>query len=219
MTLIPAQLLYLELGDMACERITAAITRAEIGNRPVKAILDPYNPVGSTRDVAFTTSMSNRWNTDPYSNLTSTGSSATVTGRRSSAAWQREHPLVRSYVKNHGLGLKSRIGWGQRHVPTSPTSWCWLTTDTGTTISCTSLLRSRDTEARTLRRRKSTMDTYWVPGVNHLGTFGRWAFAEFTDVYEINAEFEESCCGILACKRRGWPNETSVLTLLPPASM
>ena len=29
------------------------------------------------------------------------------------------------------------------------------------------------------------MDTYWVPGVNRLGSYGRWAFAEFTDVYTI----------------------------------
>jgi type III restriction enzyme len=29
----PALLMYQELADMACERITAAITRAEIGNR------------------------------------------------------------------------------------------------------------------------------------------------------------------------------------------
>jgi type III restriction enzyme len=28
-----------------------------------------------------------------------------------------------------------------------------------------------------------------VPGVNNQGTFGRWAFAEFTDVYEIEPEF------------------------------
>ena len=34
------------------------------------------------------------------------------------------------------------------------------------------------------------MDTYWVPGVNHLGTYGRWAFAEFTDVYQIEADFK-----------------------------
>ena len=33
------------------------------------------------------------------------------------------------------------------------------------------------------------MDAYWVPGVNNLGTYGRWAFAEFTDVYAIEAEF------------------------------
>jgi type III restriction enzyme len=34
------------------------------------------------------------------------------------------------------------------------------------------------------------MDTYWIPGVNHLGTHGRWAFAEFTDAYDIKAGFD-----------------------------
>ena len=34
------------------------------------------------------------------------------------------------------------------------------------------------------------MDTYWVPGVNHLGTYGRWAFAEFTEVYQIESDFK-----------------------------
>ena len=33
------------------------------------------------------------------------------------------------------------------------------------------------------------MDSYWVPGVNHLGTHGRWAFAEFTEVYQIESDF------------------------------
>jgi type III restriction enzyme len=28
-----------------------------------------------------------------------------------------------------------------------------------------------------------------VPGVNHLGSYGRWAFAEFTEVYQIEADF------------------------------
>jgi type III restriction enzyme len=40
----PAQLMYQELADIACERITAGITRALIGERPIKAVLDPYNP-------------------------------------------------------------------------------------------------------------------------------------------------------------------------------
>jgi type III restriction enzyme len=34
------------------------------------------------------------------------------------------------------------------------------------------------------------MDVYWVPGVNNLGTHGRWAFAEFADVYRIEADFK-----------------------------
>ena len=39
------------------------------------------------------------------------------------------------------------------------------------------------------KEKKTTMETYWVPGVNNAGEFGRWAFAEFTDVYEIGADF------------------------------
>lgn len=39
------------------------------------------------------------------------------------------------------------------------------------------------------KEKESTMDTYWVPGVNHLGSFGRWAFAEYTDAFEIESEF------------------------------
>ncbi|MFZ1710426.1 MAG: DEAD/DEAH box helicase family protein, partial [Anaerolineae bacterium] len=61
----PAQLMYQELADMACERITAAITRAFQGERPIKAVLDSYNPTGSTLHVNFNTSKMNRWQTDP----------------------------------------------------------------------------------------------------------------------------------------------------------
>ncbi|EDX86856.1 Type III restriction enzyme, res subunit family [Synechococcus sp. PCC 7335] len=47
----PAQLCYKEIADMACERIKNAITEATGDDKPVKAILDAYNPVGSTVHV------------------------------------------------------------------------------------------------------------------------------------------------------------------------
>ncbi len=59
----PAQLMYQELADMACNRITAAITRQFLGERPIKALLDPYNHTGSTRHVRFNTSRADRWDT------------------------------------------------------------------------------------------------------------------------------------------------------------
>lgn len=37
--------------------------------------------------------------------------------------------------------------------------------------------------------KKITMETYWIPGVNNSGKFGRWAFAEFTEVYAIESDF------------------------------
>ena len=41
------------------------------------------------------------------------------------------------------------------------------------------------------KEKKTTMEVYWVPGVNNLGQYGRWAFAEFTDVYEMQVDFAE----------------------------
>jgi type III restriction enzyme len=60
----PAQLLYQEIAEMACEKIHAAITASLKDERPVKAVLDAYNPVGSTRYINFTTSRTERWQTD-----------------------------------------------------------------------------------------------------------------------------------------------------------
>lgn len=39
------------------------------------------------------------------------------------------------------------------------------------------------------KEKASTMQTYWIPGVNHLGEHGRWAFAEFTDIWTMDADF------------------------------
>ena len=35
------------------------------------------------------------------------------------------------------------------------------------------------------------MDTYGVPDVNHLRTHGQWAFAEFTDVWQMQNDFAQ----------------------------
>jgi type III restriction enzyme len=39
------------------------------------------------------------------------------------------------------------------------------------------------------KEKARTMETYWVPAVNHAGRYGRWAFAELTEQYQIQADF------------------------------
>jgi type III restriction enzyme len=39
------------------------------------------------------------------------------------------------------------------------------------------------------KEKASTMKTFWVPGVNNLKDHGRWAFAEFTDVWAMQEDF------------------------------
>ena len=37
----------------------------------------------------------------------------------------------------------------------------------------------------------SEVGIHWLPGVNRLGTHGRWAFAEFIDVWQMQDDFAE----------------------------
>ena len=35
------------------------------------------------------------------------------------------------------------------------------------------------------------MESFLIPGVNRLGLYGRWAFAEFTEVFDMQKSFDE----------------------------
>ena len=41
------------------------------------------------------------------------------------------------------------------------------------------------------KEKKATMETSWIPGINRLGRFGRWAFVELREVYRIQENFEQ----------------------------
>ena len=123
----PAMLLYQELADMACERITHGITRAFQGEKPIKAMLDPYNPTGSTNFVNFTTSKELRWETDSRR--------CHVNWVVCDSSWEADfcrvlesHDRVRRYVKNQGLGLEVPTGSARKPANTCPTSLSRSTT-------------------------------------------------------------------------------------------
>ena len=42
------------------------------------------------------------------------------------------------------------------------------------------------------------MEAYWLPGVNALGQYGRWAFAEFTAVYDIETSLHSVIAEMIA---------------------
>ena len=185
----PAQLMYQELADMACERITAAITRAEIGSRPVKAVLDPYNPTGSTSHVRFTTSKTARWETDSRR--------CHVNWVILDSNWEAEfcrvaesHPRVKAYVKNHNLGLEVPYRDGSKTRTYIPDFIVLVDDGHGDDDFLHLVVEIKGYRREDAKAKKTAMDTYWVPGVNNHGRYGRWAFAEFTDVYEMQSDFE-----------------------------
>ncbi len=183
----PAQLMYQELADMACERITAGITRALVGERPVKAVLDPYNSTGSTMHVSFTTSKTERWETDSRR--------CHVNWVILDSDWEAEfcrvaeaHPRVRAYVKNHNLGLEVPYRYGSQARTYIPDFIVLI--DDGHEDPLHLIVEIKGYRREDAKEKKSTMETYWVPGVNNHGGYGRWAFAEFTEVYRIEDDFE-----------------------------
>ena len=185
----PAQLMYQELGDMACERITVAITRAEIGGRLVKAVLDPYNPLGSTVHVNFNTTKTSRYETDARR--------CHINWVILDSDWEAEfcrvaesHPHVKAYVKNHNLGLEVPYRYGSETRTYFPDFIVLVEDGHGKDDLLHLIVEIKGYRREDAKEKKATMDTYWVPGVNNHGRYGRWAFAEFTDVYAMQSDFE-----------------------------
>ena len=185
----PALLMYQELADMACNKITAAITRKFLGERPIKALLDAYNPIGSTKHVRFNTSRPDRWETS--------SKHCHINWVVLDSDWEGEfcrvaesHPNVRAYVKNHNLGLEVPYRYGSVMRKYRPDFIVRVDDGRGDDDLLNLIVEIKGYRREDAKEKKSTMDTYWVPGVNHLGTYGRWAFAEFTEVYQIESDFK-----------------------------
>ncbi|MFZ4526226.1 MAG: BPTD_3080 family restriction endonuclease [Chlorobium sp.] len=185
----PAQLLYQELADMACNRITTAITLAQIGKRPIKAVLEPYNPTGSTMHVNFNTSKLDRWKTDDRR--------CHINWVILDSDWEGEfcrmaesHPKVRAYVKNHSLGFEVPYRYGSEMRHYRPDFIVLVDDGHGENDLLHLVVEIKGYRREDAKEKKSTMDTYWIPGVNNLGTYGRWAFAEFTEIYSFEPDFE-----------------------------
>ncbi len=187
----PAQLKYKTLADMASEKITHAITRAHIGTNPVKAVLDPYNPTGSTMQVNFTTSKLTRWDTigpPPKCHLNWVIFDSDWAAEFCRVAEQ--HLQVIAYVKNRNLGLEVPYRFGSDIRTYIPDFIVVVDDGRGPDDPLHLIVEVKGYRGEDAVMKKSTMDTYWVPGVNNLGTHGRWAFAEFRDVYQMETDFE-----------------------------
>jgi type III restriction enzyme len=171
---------------MACERITAAITLSHLGTRPIKALLDPYNPTGSTSHVNFNTSKKLRWETR--------SDRCHINWVILDSDWEaefcrvvEEHPKVLSYVKNHNLGLEVPYQYGSGTRTYIPDFIVHV--DDGHEDPLNLIVEIKGYRREDAKDKKTTMETYWIPGVNNLKSYGRWAFAEFTDVYAMQDEF------------------------------
>jgi type III restriction enzyme len=97
---------------------------------------------------------------------------------------------VRAYVKNHNLGLEVPYRYGSEMRRYLPDFIVLVDDGHGDDDLLHLIVEIKGYRREDAKEKKATMETYWVPGVNNLGTFGRWAFTEFTEVYQIEADFK-----------------------------
>ncbi len=56
------------------------------------------------------------------------------------------------------------------------------------------------------KNKAATMQAYWVPGVNNTRSYGCWAFAEVTDLFQMQADFIGTSKRFVFC--RGFRNQS-----------
>lgn len=182
----PAQLLYYNIADRVADRIMSAITRGQEGGGGVRAMLDPYNKSGSTRNVSFMTSR------DRFA----TSDRCHINYCVLDSDWEAEfcrvaehHPSVLSYVKNHSLGFEVPYRAAGEVRRYRPDFIVLLNDGHGPDDPLNLVIEIKGARDEDDKDKAETMQTLWVPGVNNLGSHGRWAFAEFKDVWTIPTEF------------------------------
>tara|TARA_R110001583_G_scaffold151136_2_gene303079 strand:+ start:3013 stop:6144 length:3132 start_codon:yes stop_codon:yes gene_type:complete len=191
----PAQLLYPELADLACERIIQAITFTGLQQqRSVLAVTDPFNPTASTQHLAFNTTKDDLWTTAP--------DKCHINYVVLDSQWEAEfcrvaeaHDKVYAYVKNHSLGFEVPYQYEGNKRTYIPDFILKIDDghrqDNGDPDYLNLIVEIKGYRGEDAKSKKNTMDSYWIPGVNNLKKYGRWAFVELTDVYAMQDDFEQ----------------------------
>jgi len=175
--------------DKVTERIFLACQQDADGERRVTAVIDSFNPEGDTRFVNFTTSK-------PC--FTTAANKCHVSHVVEDSNWEAEmaricegHPRVLAYVKNQGLGFEVPYRNGpvaRRYVPDFVVR---LDDGKGEIDPLNLVLEVKGYRDEDAKVKAQTMHELWVPGVNNLERFGRWAFAEFIEVFGMENAFTE----------------------------
>ena len=92
---------------------------------------------------------------------------------------------MKAYVKNHNLGLEVPYLYGS--TPRTYFPDFIVQVDDGQDDPLNLIVEIKGYRGEDVREKNNAMEAYWLPGVNALGQYGRRAFAELTDVYDIES--------------------------------
>lgn len=180
----PAYLLWRDVGDKAAERIYRACIESEEGAGMLRPIMDPYNETGSSRNVAFTTTKANFWETNAAKcqvNL------VVCDGDWEAACAQALEgmPEVLRYVKNDRLGFEIPYEHGGAEHQYRPDFIALVDDGAGADDLLHLVLEVKGERDAKDDAKHDTMQKLWVPAVNGTGRYGRWSFLRLDGPYGI----------------------------------
>jgi type III restriction enzyme len=185
----PQLLLLLEFAHDAADRIYGAIVRGSNGSPDgppsLRPILRPYDAVGSTRYVDFDTTRP-VYATRPDKCHISHVVADTDSWEQKMAQTLENMDEVIRYVKNHNLGFTIPYTINGEEHQYHPDFITVLDDGRGALDPLAQddhrvdRGREKDKAAKVMTAR-----TLWVPAVNKHGAFGRWAFLEVPDPYDV----------------------------------
>jgi len=101
-----------------------------------------------------------------------------------------KHPQVRAYVKNYNLGFEVPYAWQGEQKTYLPDFILLVDDGHGDNDLLRLVVEIEGYRQEDAKVKKEAMEVFWVPCVNRLGSYGRWAFIELQEVFEIEPEFE-----------------------------
>ena len=175
---------YPNLTDEACNRVNDAIVRqaTEKGDESVSAFLDDFLPTGSSSAVSFRISR-----TKKIAHETDAAKSH-VNYAICDSTWEEAlcrvleaHPRTLAYVKNAGLDFEVPYVVGNERRQYRPDFIALVDDGRGGDDPLHLVIEVKGYRYLDANAKRSTMETYWIPSVNRLGTYGRWAFVELNE--------------------------------------
>jgi type III restriction enzyme len=185
----PQMLLMVQHADDAVEKIYRAVVKADKGKLTLRPILAAYDPHGSTRYVDFDTTKP-VFSTSPVK--------CHVSHVVADSAWEEkvaqsleDMTEVICYVKNHNLGFSIPYTINNEQHDYLSDYIVRIDDGHGSEDLLNLVLEVSGRDLKEKKEKVATARELWVPAVNQIGGYGRWAFLETKDPWNVMNEIRE----------------------------
>lgn len=184
----PQLLLFTELQHKAASKIYKAIVKGDKGTKRLLPLIHPYNPIGTTRGVDFDTTRPTYATRADKCHISHVVADTDSWEQKSAQAIEDMAEVI-CYVKNHNLHFTipyTLNGEAKRFIPDF---LVWINDGRSDPLKLilevSGVSEGMDSIGDAKAAKVSTARDLWVPAINGTGEYGRWAFLEVSDPWDL----------------------------------